>query len=194
MWSLHKETIQMLPSQRALFEIPRQICYLNAASYSPLPLRTLEAGRAAVGRKGTPWTLEAGFANAPARTCAHCRRPADQCRSRRYRADPFDQLRRGDRREAIDDRPRHARPRAGKRSFLAGAGMADARPRRRLHRRDGAPAGRRRLDVGGSRSHRATGAPPVGLASISSVHWSDGGADRSSTRSARRCGGRARAS
>ena len=61
-----KETIQMLPSQRALFEIPRQICYLNAASYSPLPLRTLEAGRAAVRRKGTPWTLEAGFANAAA--------------------------------------------------------------------------------------------------------------------------------
>jgi selenocysteine lyase/cysteine desulfurase len=38
------ETFQMLPSQRALFEIPRQICYLNAASYSPLPLPTLEAG------------------------------------------------------------------------------------------------------------------------------------------------------
>ena len=54
----------MLPSQRALFEIPRQICYLYAASFSPLPLRTLEAGRAAMGRKGTPWTLEAGFANA----------------------------------------------------------------------------------------------------------------------------------
>jgi selenocysteine lyase/cysteine desulfurase len=54
----------MLASQRDLFEIPRQICYLNAASYSPLPRRTLEAGRAAVMRKGTPWTLEASFANA----------------------------------------------------------------------------------------------------------------------------------
>jgi selenocysteine lyase/cysteine desulfurase len=53
----------MLPSQRALFEIPRQICYLNAASYSPLPIRTLEAGRAAVLRKGAPWSLEASFAN-----------------------------------------------------------------------------------------------------------------------------------
>src|SRR5215475_12807651 len=52
----------MLPSQRALFDIPRHVCYLNAASYSPLPLRTLEAGRAAVGRKGTPWTLAASFA------------------------------------------------------------------------------------------------------------------------------------
>jgi selenocysteine lyase/cysteine desulfurase len=53
----------MLPSQRDLFEIPRHICYLNSASYSPLPLRTLEAGRTAVGRKGTPWTLPAAFAN-----------------------------------------------------------------------------------------------------------------------------------
>ena len=53
----------MLASQRALFEIPRQSCYLNAASYSPLPIRTLEAGRAAVGRKGTPWKVPATFAN-----------------------------------------------------------------------------------------------------------------------------------
>ena len=54
----------MLPSQRALFEIPRQICYLNAAGFSPLPIRTLEAGRAAVLRKGAPWSIEASFANA----------------------------------------------------------------------------------------------------------------------------------
>jgi selenocysteine lyase/cysteine desulfurase len=53
----------MLASQRDLFEIPRHICYLNSASYSPLPLRTQEAGRAAVGRKATPWTLDASFAN-----------------------------------------------------------------------------------------------------------------------------------
>ena len=53
----------MLVSQRELFDIPREVCYLNSASYSPLPLKTLEAGRAAVGRKGKPWTLDAGFAN-----------------------------------------------------------------------------------------------------------------------------------
>jgi len=53
----------MLASQRDLFEMPRNICYLNSASYSPLPLKTQEAGRAAVGRKGTPWTLDAAFAN-----------------------------------------------------------------------------------------------------------------------------------
>src|SRR4051812_6253491 len=53
----------MLASQRAHFEIPRDICYLNAASYSPLPRKTLEAGRAAIGRKGTPWTIGPAFAN-----------------------------------------------------------------------------------------------------------------------------------
>jgi selenocysteine lyase/cysteine desulfurase len=58
-----KETIHMLASQRTLFEIPSHICYLNAASYSPLPIRTLEAGRAAVLRKGSPWTLPASFAS-----------------------------------------------------------------------------------------------------------------------------------
>ena len=45
----------MLSSQRALFDIPREVCYLNAASYSPLPLKTLEAGLNAVARKGRPW-------------------------------------------------------------------------------------------------------------------------------------------
>src|SRR6202171_6786549 len=53
----------MRASQRALFEMPRHVCYLNSASYSPLPLRTQEAARSAAGRKATPWTLEPSFAN-----------------------------------------------------------------------------------------------------------------------------------
>jgi selenocysteine lyase/cysteine desulfurase len=53
----------MLASQRDLFDIPRDICYLNSASYSPLPRRTQEAARDAVGRKGAPWTLDSAFAN-----------------------------------------------------------------------------------------------------------------------------------
>ena len=52
----------MLASQRGLFDLPRDICYLNSASYSPLPLSSQEAGRAAVGRKGRPWTLDPSFA------------------------------------------------------------------------------------------------------------------------------------
>ncbi|HEV3489168.1 MAG TPA: aminotransferase class V-fold PLP-dependent enzyme [Reyranella sp.] len=51
----------MLPSQRALFDIPRDVCFLNAASWSPLPLAVQEAGRAAVGRKGQPWKLLGNF-------------------------------------------------------------------------------------------------------------------------------------
>ncbi len=54
----------MLASQRALFDIPRDICYLSAASYSPLPLKTQDAARAAVGRKGRPWTIDNEFAQA----------------------------------------------------------------------------------------------------------------------------------
>jgi selenocysteine lyase/cysteine desulfurase len=53
----------MLPSQRGLFDMPRNICYLNSASFSPLPLKTQEAARAAVSRKGRPWTIDFAFAN-----------------------------------------------------------------------------------------------------------------------------------
>lgn len=47
----------MLPSQRALFDIPRDVCYLNAAAWTPLPRATLEAGYVGVARKGQPWSL-----------------------------------------------------------------------------------------------------------------------------------------
>jgi selenocysteine lyase/cysteine desulfurase len=52
----------MLSSQRDHFDIPRDVCYLNAASYSPLPRKTQEAARAAVGRKGQPWLVPGKFA------------------------------------------------------------------------------------------------------------------------------------
>lgn len=54
----------MLASQRHLFDVPRDVAYLNAAAWSPLPLATQEAARSAVGRKGQPWTLGADFADA----------------------------------------------------------------------------------------------------------------------------------
>jgi selenocysteine lyase/cysteine desulfurase len=53
----------MLTSQRALFDIPRDVCYLNAASYSPLPSATVEAARQAVARKARPWLLDNEFAS-----------------------------------------------------------------------------------------------------------------------------------
>jgi selenocysteine lyase/cysteine desulfurase len=54
----------MLPCQRALFDMPRDVCFFNAAAWSPLPLASQEAGRAAVGRKGQPWKLPDGFQTA----------------------------------------------------------------------------------------------------------------------------------
>jgi len=54
----------MLSSQRALFDIPADVAYLNSAGWSPLPRATQDAARAAVSRKGQPWKLDAGFADA----------------------------------------------------------------------------------------------------------------------------------
>jgi len=54
----------MLPSQRALFDIPAEVTYLNAAAWSPLPRATQDAAREAVARKGQPWKLGPDFADA----------------------------------------------------------------------------------------------------------------------------------
>jgi selenocysteine lyase/cysteine desulfurase len=56
----HQEQF-MLPSQRAHFDIPSEVAYLNAASFSPLPRATQDAARAAVARKGQPWKLADDF-------------------------------------------------------------------------------------------------------------------------------------
>jgi selenocysteine lyase/cysteine desulfurase len=47
----------MLPSQRALFDIPREVCYLNAAAFGPLPRTVQEAGERGAARKSRPWEL-----------------------------------------------------------------------------------------------------------------------------------------
>ena len=153
----------------------RHICYLNSASYSPLPLRTQEAARAAVGRKGRPWTLEAGFANEQherARTAA----------ARLINADPADvalipsisygvataakvlTIARGTRVLVLEND--HSSP------VLEWQTRADAQ--------GFAVETIRRPDDGDWTSAvlaaiERPGAPPVSLASISSVHWSDGG-------------------
>jgi selenocysteine lyase/cysteine desulfurase len=43
-------------SWRSLFDIPRDLTYLNAAQIGPAPLRAVEAGRAAFEGKARPWT------------------------------------------------------------------------------------------------------------------------------------------
>jgi selenocysteine lyase/cysteine desulfurase len=165
----------MLPSQRALFDIPRDICYLNAASYSPLPIRTLEAGRAAVGRKGRPWTLEAGFANAQherARTAA----------ARLIDAEPSDIALIPSISYGVATAAKLLTPGRGTRVLvlendhsspvLEWQTRADAAgfTVETIKQPDDADWTSAVLE-----SIQRTGAPPVSLASISSVHWSDGG-------------------
>jgi selenocysteine lyase/cysteine desulfurase len=165
----------MLTSQRELFDIPRDICYLNSASYSPLPLKTLEAGRDAVGRKGKPWTLDAGFAG----------RQHDRARNaaaRLINADPADvalipsisygvataakllTIPRGARVLVLEND--HSSP------VLEWQTRADAQ--------GFVVETIRQPDDGDWTSTvlaaiARPGAAPVALASISSVHWSDGG-------------------
>jgi selenocysteine lyase/cysteine desulfurase len=165
----------MLASQRALFEMPRDICYLNSASWSPLSLRTLEAGRAAVGRKGRPWTLDADFASSQ-----HER--ARNAAARLIEADASDialipsisygvataakllTIARGARVIVLEDD--HSSPVLEWRTRATAQGFAVETVQR--------------PDDGDWTSAVLTaierpGAAPVSLASISSVHWSDGG-------------------
>ncbi|MGY2048781.1 aminotransferase class V-fold PLP-dependent enzyme [Methylobacterium sp. JK268] len=45
-----------LPSRRALFEIPQDIAYLDAAAWSPLPRAVRDAGEAGLMCKVSPWS------------------------------------------------------------------------------------------------------------------------------------------
>ena len=150
----------MLPSQRALFDIPREVCYLNAAAWSPLPLAVQEAGRAGVARKGQPWLLDQAFRHRAVRA-----RP--QRRRALIGADPGDvalissvgygvataakvlAVPRGPRVLVLQDD--HSSP------VLEWMTRA---AERRLHGRDGAAARRRRLDGGRAGGDRAARAPP----------------------------------
>jgi selenocysteine lyase/cysteine desulfurase len=47
----------MIPSQRHLFAIPREICYLNCAYMSPLPNSVASAGKVGLEAKAAPWRI-----------------------------------------------------------------------------------------------------------------------------------------
>ena len=48
----------MIPCQRHLFDIPRDVAYLNCAYVSPIPTASRAAGDAGMARKSTPWTIK----------------------------------------------------------------------------------------------------------------------------------------
>jgi len=53
----------MLASQRALFDIPRDVAYFNAAGWSPIPKAVAEAGVRGAFRKTQPWSLPLDLAD-----------------------------------------------------------------------------------------------------------------------------------
>ena len=46
-----------LPNQRSLFDIPRDVAYLNCAYMSPLLHSAIEAGIGGMRAKARPWTI-----------------------------------------------------------------------------------------------------------------------------------------
>ena len=167
----------MLPSQRALFDLPRDVCYLNAAGWTPLPFAVQEAGRAGVGRKGRPWEL------APDLAAAQHER-ARAAAARLVNADPGD--------VALVSSVSYGVATAGKALGPLAAGsrvlvLEDDHSSPVLEWVQRAPAegfsvetvrrpGSGDWDAALLEAIERPGAPPVAVASVSSVHWSDGGA------------------
>jgi selenocysteine lyase/cysteine desulfurase len=166
----------MLESQRALFDMPREVCYLNAAAWSPLPLATQEAGRIGVERKGRPWTMDAEF---PARQHERARSAA----AKLINADRDDVALIPSVSYGVATAAKLLSVPAGSRVLL----LEDDHSSPVLEWMTRAPEGgfavevvRRPQDGDWTQALLAAierpGAPPVALASISSIHWSDGGA------------------
>jgi selenocysteine lyase/cysteine desulfurase len=181
----------MLPSQRALFDIPRDICFLNAASWSPLPIATQDAGRLGVARKGQPWLID------PALPAAQYER-ARGAAARLIAADPEDVALISSVSYGVAAAAKVLTVPAGSRVLVlendhssavlewmtrAGAGRFTVdvvpRPQERTHESTHESAGANAREGDWTTAILAAierpGAPPVGLASISSVHWADGG-------------------
>ena len=170
----------MLPSQRALFDLPREVCYLNAASYSPLPLATMEAG-ARGGRAQGPAVADRSRVRRRAiRARPQGRGGADRRRAAGRRAHLVGRLRRRDRGQ---DPGRAGRLPAARAcwcwrtiipppvlEWLTRASAEDFTVETVQRPPDGDWTAAVLAAI------ERPGAPPLALASISSVHWSDGGA------------------
>src|SRR5262249_849490 len=165
----------MLPSQRALFDIPCEICYLNAASWSPLPIAVQEVGRAGVARKGQPWRIDPAlpskqYERARAAAAALINADADDVA-------PISSVSYG-----VAAGAKLISIPVGARVLVLENDHSSAV----LEWTTRAPAGGFTVDAVAQPADgdwtaavlatiEQPGAPPVALASISSVHWSDGG-------------------
>ncbi|MCA8927870.1 MAG: aminotransferase class V-fold PLP-dependent enzyme [Alphaproteobacteria bacterium] len=165
----------MLPSQRHLFDMPRDVCFLNAAAWSPLPLASVEAGRIGAARKARPWELsdalqEVQCERARSAAAALIHAEADDVAlipSVGYgvaTAGKLLDLPRGSRILVLDRD--HTSPVL---EWMARTEAAD-------HRVEAiAPGADGDWTAALEEALARPGEPPVALASISCVHWSDGG-------------------
>jgi selenocysteine lyase/cysteine desulfurase len=165
----------MLTSQRALFDIPSDVCFLNAASYSPLPLATLEAGRRAVARKGHPWLLDHEFAS---EQCERARSAA----ARLINAHPQDVALISSVSYGVATAAKILPVRSGSRVLVLQDDHSSPVLEwiTRARENEFTIETVRRPDNGDWTNTLLTsiervGAPPIAIVSISSVHWSDGG-------------------
>lgn len=166
----------MLACQRDKFDVPRDVAYFNAAGWSPLPLATQEAGRAAVARKGRPWTLPSAFAN-------DLHERTRQAAARIINADPADVALISSVGYGVAAAAKVFAPAKGSRvlvlendhtspvlEWVARAPQQGFTVDTIAQPRDGDWTAAVLAAV------ERPGAAPVSLASISNVHWSDGGA------------------
>ncbi len=166
----------MLASQRALFDIPREVCFFNAASWSPLPLKTQEAGRAAVARKGRPWLIDNAFA---ARQYERTRAAA----ARLINADPDDVALISSVGYGVSTAAKIVSVPAGSRVLVLNDDHSSAVLEWITRAETGAFTVETVRKPGNGDWTEAVleaierpGAAPIGMVSISSAHWSDGGA------------------
>jgi len=165
----------MLSSQRELFDIPREVCFLNAASWSPLPLATVEAGRKAAARKARPWLITPEFHTGEYERTRRAAAPI-------INADPDDVALVSSVGYGISTAAKVLSPGAGSRVLV----LQDDHSSPVLEWVSRAEAGRFSVETvrrpGNGDWTEAVleaiarpGAAPVAVTSISSVHWSDGG-------------------
>ena len=165
----------MLESQRRLFDIPRDVAYFNAAGWSPVPRAVAAAGEAGANRKARPWEFSKAFYNAQyerARAAA----------ARVVNAEPADialissvgygvatvakglDIPRSSRVLVMEDD--HSSPVLEWLTRAASGGFTVETVRR---------PGDGDWTAAVLEAIERKGAPPVAVASMSNVHWSDGG-------------------
>ncbi len=165
-----------LQSQRGLFDLPREVCFFNAAAWSPIPLSAVEVGERGARRKSQPWEIAEDFA-------------AQEFERARSAAAGLINAAAED--IALIPSVGYGVSTAAK-SYPVAAGarvlvLENDHSSPTLEWMSRAEAGGYSIEVvrvGSDHDWTATmleaiarpGAPPIALASISSVHWSDGGA------------------